>query len=125
MKNTGKKINGIPLYTDPDCPPDTFYLLNEQFDSKPTTRIGMFRGKRIEDLTEQEHSQYIDALIQAIPERHRFPVEDEITVRVSPRQSGKLTSVAPRPKMIRRLLFHFQRKHEHKVAWWRDHEDLM
>jgi len=38
MKDTGKTLNGIKVYSDPECPPDTLFMLNGNYIDKPTER---------------------------------------------------------------------------------------
>lgn len=48
-------INNIPIYSSPDCPPDTFYLINDDFyikypkrkDGQPDMRYGINKLERM------------------------------------------------------------------------------
>lgn len=44
MKDTGKTINGVKLYSDPNCPPNTLFLVAGNFKSEPPRRQGKLIG---------------------------------------------------------------------------------
>lgn len=42
MKDTGKTIHGVKVYSDPEVPPNTLYMLNNDFnDELPPRRSGI------------------------------------------------------------------------------------
>ena len=43
MKDTGKTIRGVKVYTDPDVPPNQMFLLND-FKNLPPRRNGIITG---------------------------------------------------------------------------------
>lgn len=44
MKNTGKTINGVPVYTDPNAPKDVMDILNGNLISVPPQRGSKLQG---------------------------------------------------------------------------------
>lgn len=44
MKDTGKTIHGVKVYSDPEVPPDQLFLLHDNFKNLPPRRSGMLTG---------------------------------------------------------------------------------
>lgn len=44
MKYTGKRINGVKLYSDPECSPNTLFILDGNYKSKQPKRSTSIQG---------------------------------------------------------------------------------
>lgn len=77
MKDTGKTINGVKVYSDPNVPPDTLYLVDKHFklDKKAVKKYEKFSGFKTTgdvDVTISSDAmfEFYGKLIASPPERN-------------------------------------------------------
>lgn len=54
MKDTGKTINGVKVYEDPQCPPGQLFMLSGNFVNQPPRRAG-----QLTEITKTTWKEYI------------------------------------------------------------------
>jgi hypothetical protein len=75
MKDTGKTIHGVKVYSDPEAPPDTLFMVNGDFkNEQPPRNNGTF--------TAVTQSEKLEALVKRAIEDSWKPVEKEFEWRV-------------------------------------------
>jgi len=78
MKNTGKKFRGIPIYTDPEVPKNTIYMLHDDFRNGNPERNGMIKDVDMNDLDEKLNE--ILEVVSALSSDHGYYPHEGKTV---------------------------------------------